>query len=226
VLDEGIVSMRTYVYVDGESHFIRSDASWKKLRGQEAELEDIIHHLESAESANYPDSNKPLIRLERRGKFFWDTYYPLLIGRPFHQTYIDGAVYYTDFSGNDPEMHEVRVFIRKQGFDPQVVGERGQLARHRENRLKNEGILEKPKGVDIGLTVRLLEDAYRHIFDICYLFTSDVDYIPVIQAIQRIGRKVVVFGYRDGLGGNSDLEYVPDGFIELGEYMKSYHFRS
>jgi uncharacterized LabA/DUF88 family protein len=66
------------------------------------------------------------------------------------------------------------------------------------------------------LTVRLLEDAYRRIFDVCYLFTSDVDYAPLIRAVQRIGQKVIVFGYRDGMGNNSELEYVPDAFIDLG----------
>jgi uncharacterized LabA/DUF88 family protein len=216
--------MKTYVYVDGESHFIRSDSLWKKLHGEEAGLEDIIHFDEGGASANYPDSGKPLIRLECRAKFFWDAFYPSLIRQPFHLRHIDGAVYFTDFSGNDPDLHAARVFIREQGFDPQVIKERSQLAKHRENRLKSEGILEKPKGVDIGLTVRLLEDSYRHIFDICYLFTSDVDYVPVIQAIQRIGQKVIVFGYKDGLGNTSDLEYIPDAFIDLGEHMQRYWF--
>ena len=55
-----------------------------------------------------------------------------------------------------------------------------------------------------------------------FLFTSDIDYLPVIQSLQRIGRKVVVFGFKDGLGANSQLEYVPDAFVELGQYMQKY----
>ncbi len=211
--------MKTYVYVDGESHFIQSDACWKKLHGEETGLEAIVDPG-IRDGLHYPNAINPAIRLYPRAKFFWDANYPNLIRPPFALQQVLGAVYYTDFSGNDAELQESRVFIRKQGFDPQVIKERSQLAKQRENRLKNEGILEKPKGIDIGLTVRLLEDSYRHIYDICYLFTSDVDYVPVIQAIQRVGPKVIVFGYKDGLGNNSDLEYIPDAFIDLSEHMQ------
>jgi uncharacterized LabA/DUF88 family protein len=219
-------SMKTYVYVDGESHFIRSDACWKKMHGEEAGLNDAMF-VNDLGGVTYPDRERQAIRVEMKSKFFWDTTYTHLAPTPWPNNIppVDGAVYFTDFSGGDVELHDARVFIRKQGFDPQVIKERSQLAKRRENWLKTEGILEKPKGVDIGLTVRLLEDSYRHIFDVCYLFTSDVDYVPVIQAIQRVGQKVIVFGYKDGLGNNSDLEYIPDAFIDLSEKMRSYTFR-
>ena len=38
------------------------------------------------------------------------------------------------------------------------------------------------------------------IFDVCHLFTSDADYIPVIKAMQRVGKKVVVFGASGVIG--------------------------
>jgi uncharacterized LabA/DUF88 family protein len=210
--------MRIYVYVDGESHFIQSDRFWKKRHGTEAELEDAVH-LGGVGSSAYPDCQKPLILIDRKGKFLWDKSYHDLPMSPFRGRSIDGAVYFTAFSGGEIELHAIRVAIRKWGFDPQVVKERGELAGQREHRLTTQAVIEKPKGVDIGLTVRLLEDAYRHVFDVCFLFTSDVDYIPVIKAIQAIGTKVVVFGYKDGLGGNSELEYVPDQFVELSEHV-------
>jgi uncharacterized LabA/DUF88 family protein len=220
---QGFAKMRVHAYVDGENHWIRSEDCWKKIHGPEAELDDIAHHVEGMGSAAYPDNRKPFIRLDRKGKFLWDTgYYNAVQETPFRDRFLDGAVYYTAFSGNDTDLHAVRVFIRRNGFDPQVIKERSQLAKQRENYIKQTGISEKPKGVDIGLTVRLLEDAYRHLFDVCFLFTSDVDYIPLIQAIQRIGQKVLVFGYKDGTGIYSDLEHVPDAFIDLGEYMRLY----
>ena len=80
-------------------------------------------------------------------------------------------------------------------------------------------MIEKAKGVDIGLAVRMLEDAYENCFQVCFLFTSDIDYLPVIKALRRMGKCVMVMGYRDGLGKNTPLEYVPDQFIDLGEYM-------
>ena len=97
-----------------------------------------------------------------------------------------------------------------------------QLADRRTHTRTDLGLLEKPKGVDIGLTVRVLEDAYHNIFDTCYLFTSDIDFLPVIRVVQRLGKKVVVFGYADGLGNRSKLEYVPDAFVDLSERIKSY----
>ena len=36
---------------------------------------------------------------------------------------------------------------------------------------------------------------------------------------------MIVFGYKDGLGNNSDLEYIPDAFIDLGEHMKTYKLK-
>jgi uncharacterized LabA/DUF88 family protein len=221
---EGKTSMSTYVYVDGESHFIRSRECWKKMCGEEAELRDIKHFItSSAASQCYPDPHHPLIRL-LQGKFFWDKHYPCLLRAPFSLRRIDRAIYFTDFAGDNNDYHEVCVAIRQQGFEPQVIRERVQLAKQRENRLKIGSVLEKPKGVDIGLTVRLLEEAYRGIYDQCFLFTSDIDYLPVIQAIQRLGRKVIIFGYKDGLGINSELEYISDSFIDLEEYMRQYTF--
>lgn len=215
--------MKTHVYVDGESHWIRSESCCKKLHGPDAELINIRSFAGPNATFSFPDSAKPEIRVIPEGKFFWATTYGLLVRDPirFLSERVSGVVYYTDFSGNDPDLHQVKLAIRQQGFDPQVIKERSELAKHRKNRLATDGVLEKPKGVDIGLTVRLLEDAYRNIFDLCYLFTSDVDYIPVIRAMQQIGRKVVVFGYTDGLGQNSELEFVPDQFIDLSTHLKN-----
>jgi uncharacterized LabA/DUF88 family protein len=178
----------------------------------------------SAATQCYPDPHNPLIQLEARSKFFWDKNYPCCLPSPFSLRRIDGAVYFTDFVGDDNNYHNVCITIRQQGFEPQVICERSQFAKQRKNLLRTNSILEKPKGVDISLTVRLLEDAYRNIYDQRFLFTSDIDYLSVMQAIQRLGRKVIIFGYKDGLGTNSELEYVPDAFINLEEYMRQYTF--
>jgi uncharacterized LabA/DUF88 family protein len=47
-----------------------------------------------------------------------------------------------------------------------------------------------------------------------------IDFLPVIRAIQRMGKKVIVFGYKDGLGTRSELEYVPDVFVDLSDHMR------
>ena len=111
--------------------------------------------------------------------------------------------------------------MRRQRFDPQVIRERRQLSNRRRDLLVSEGIIEKPKGVDISLAVRVLEDAYRGIFNICYSFTSDIDFLPVIRVLQRLGKKVLVFGYEDGLASQSELAFVPDAFVDLGAHMRN-----
>jgi len=207
------------VYVDGESHFVRSASLWKHLHGDYAELSYIASIEPDSVGAPYPDPHRPYFRLEPRAKFFWDTRYPHLAPLPFRDRYIDGAVYFTAFSGDEDGYHNVCVSIRKHGFDPRVIKERGDLSHRRKSR-QSSGIVEKAKGVDIDLSVRVLEDAYHNIYDSCYLFTSDIDFLPVIRVLQRIGKKVIVFGYMDGLGTRSELEYVPDAFVDLSDHMR------
>jgi uncharacterized LabA/DUF88 family protein len=175
--------------------------------------------MPGASSDSYPDGNQPFIRVEASAKFFWDIRYPNMAPHPFHQNRIDGAAYYTAFSGDADGHRAVCVNLRRQRFDPQVTLELTKLADRRKNSMSNAGVVEKAKGVDIGLSVRVIEDAYHNIFDTCYLFTSDIDFLPVVAAIQRIGKKVIVFGYMDGLGTRSKLEYVPDGFVDLSSHM-------
>jgi uncharacterized LabA/DUF88 family protein len=72
----------------------------------------------------------------------------------------------------------------------------------------------------------MLEDAYHNNYVACFLLTSDVDYLPVIQAVRRMGKQVYVLGYRGGIGVRSPFEYVPDRFVDIGEgFMKTYYVR-
>lgn len=214
--------MRLYVYVDGESHYERTVSQWKKLKGPDAALAQISVKNVMSGGASYPDHKAPYIRILEIVKFFWDTNYSFIAPHPFGGYPIDGATYFTSFSGNDDDYHQACIDVRKQRFEPRIVHELKQHADRRTNKRTDHCLIEKPKGVDIGLTVRVLEDAYHNIFDVCFLFTSDIDFLPVIQVVQRLGKKVVLFGYADGIGNRSKLEYVPDAFVDLSERMKSY----
>jgi uncharacterized LabA/DUF88 family protein len=130
---------------------------------------------------------------------------------------IDRLGYFTSVVGDEDETQKVRVLIRSLGFEPKVMKEVKELARRREENLIFQLVLEKPKGVDIGLAIRVLEDAYRNVFQECVIVTSDLDFLPLIQAVQRLGKRVSVAGFRSGLGKSSALEYVPDIFHGLGE---------
>ncbi len=39
------------------------------------------------------------------------------------------------------------------------------------------------------LAVRMLEDAQKVEYDVCHLYTSDLDFIPVIQAVRARGKQ-------------------------------------
>ena len=82
------------------------------------------------------------------------------------------------------------------------------------------GLIEKPKGVDISLAVRMLNDAHLQSFDDCHLYTSDADFVPAINAVRALGKQVYVHGYMNGLADRSDLLYVPDQFIDLEQMLR------
>ncbi len=213
--------MRVYTYVDGESHFIRSASLWRDIHGETAQLVDIESRSPGTSGSAFPNSHPPFVLVDPATKFFWDVRYLTLAPQPFHDRQIDGAVYFTAFSGDDQGYHQACVRIRQHRFEPRVTHERALLADRRSSILKANGIVEKAKGVDVGLSVRVLEDAYHNIFDVCLLFTSDVDFLPVVRVVQRLGKKVVVFGYLTGLGSRSELEYVPDAFVDLSRHMRA-----
>jgi uncharacterized LabA/DUF88 family protein len=191
-----------------------------KLPWNKATLEGMLARPPFLAVTIYPPDN-PRYRLDRRAKFFWDVCSPRYGHNYFHDKRIGRAVYFTSSTGDDDEMHEVRKLIRKHGFEPQVIWEPKQLAEQRARLLNQHGIIERAKGVDIGIAVRMLEDAYSNTFDDCLLFTSDVDYMPVIRAVRRMGKRVLVLGYREGLTKRSALEFEPDAFYDLGEIVRA-----
>ena len=58
------------------------------------------------------------------------------------------------------------------------------------------------------LAVRMLEDAFHQTFDVCHLYTSDVDFLPVIHAIRARGKQVYVHGYSIKNMSNDELLFV------------------
>lgn len=193
---------RMFVYVDGESHFIRSENAWRSLHGEEACLGRLRY-------IGQPDDRLTLFL--PKAKVFWTRKM-----NPRAQR----SIYFTAAAGDDVEKHEIKVKLRDFGLEPSVVPEVRTLAKHRENVLKTEKLIEKPKGVDIALAVAMLEHAFHQAFDVCHLYTSDVDFLPVIEAVKARGKQVYVHGYKNGLSERSPLLYVPDRFVDLEEMLR------
>jgi len=217
--------MSTYLYVDGESHFIRSEECWKAVFEGETTLENLAETSPTFRQRGgfrpqYPLANdEKRFALYRPAKYFWDFFVPSC----YHPlpTNLSRAVYVTSSSGDENEKDRARRVIRRNGFEPVVLDELAMLKKRRENQLSQLRLIEKPKGVDIALATRVLEDAYVGAFQSCFLCTSDADFIPVVQAIRRIGKAVYVLGYREALGERSVFEYMPDAFLDLGELMRN-----
>ena len=57
--------------------------------------------------------------------------------------------------------------------------------------LRDESIRFQEKGVDTLLTVEMLELCIRDAFDDAILFAADEDYVPLVEAVKRDGRRVI-----------------------------------
>jgi uncharacterized LabA/DUF88 family protein len=217
--------MRVYIYVDGESHFIRSEKAWQEIHGQDASLEHarpnshvLVSHCIFSPATVFADDHYRLF-FDAHSIFSNIYHLPRLRGPGYGvlPATMHRAVYFTSISGDSPELHRAQAALRNHGFEPWVKHEKRALKQQRDAALEKEGIIEKAKGVDIALATRMLEDAYQNNFDACMLFTSDVDFLPAIEVVRRLGKEVYVYGHRAGLGRDSPFEHAPDAFIDVGK---------
>lgn len=193
---------RTFVYIDGESHYIRSEKVWRSIHGDSACLGHLryVGQTDDQMVLVIPDANVFWTRRMSAG--------------------VERATYFTSTVCSPDTMHDIRLKLRRFGLEPHVILESKPLSERRQNILRDAQVIEKPKGVDISLTVRMLEDS-RTSFDVCHLYTSDIDFLPVIHAVRGHGKRVFVYGYKNGLGKNSELLTVPDLFTDLEEILRN-----
>lgn len=213
------MTLTVYVFVDGESHYIRCDQACKAAFGPDVELSQLTASPWAKGMTTF--RMEPAVSCHPKAKFFWDS---TILNQVFNSNLMHlaaRAVYFTSLSGDDNEFFEANRLIRDVRFEPYVVREKRGLVRQRANVLKQEQVIEKAKGVDIALAARMLEDAYHGNYTDCVLFTSDIDYLPVIEAVRRMGKRVYVVGSGDGLGEQSKFWYVPDQFIDIGKAFMS-----
>ncbi|NNM85164.1 MAG: NYN domain-containing protein [Phycisphaerales bacterium] len=192
-----------YVYVDGESHFIRSEYAWREIHGSEACLERLQY---------IGQKDRDMVLAIPKAKIFWIRTMSAGVRR---------ATYFTSAVGDADFIYGINRKLRDFNVDSHVIVEKRDLADRRANTLKQSQIIEKPKGVDISIAVRMLDDSFASHFEVCHLYTSDVDFVPVIKSVRARGKQVFVYGYRDGLGPNSDLLTEPDYFVDLKENLRN-----
>jgi uncharacterized LabA/DUF88 family protein len=181
---------RTMVFVDGENLVQRYQASLKE--GFKAASNDVRH---------IPDA---------------------LVWRHAMTTSLCNIVrvsYYTTFTGDSDAIAELTGKISATEYRYRVGIETSPLGLGRlvPHIFKKEGRSAKTKSVDINLAIDALRHTYGNSLDVAVIFTSDGDYIPLIQEIMRQGKQVIVGGLRSGL--HPALPTIADAFLDLTPWL-------
>lgn len=121
----------------------------------------------------------------------------------WHDEWIGGSpirsFYYTSITGDSDEVTKVTEHLWAMGFQPEVF--------------KKARPDQKAKGVDIALTKDMLSHAFLGNYEIAILVAGDGDYVPLVQEVKRLGKRVHLAFLNNGL--NPDLKLACDRFIDL-----------
>lgn len=133
------------------------------------------------------------------------------------------ATYYTSAFGDDNKIKEAKDDIRKltfkthlnstlpRTFTPHVF--KKNKKNNKNDSDSDNSYIVKSKGVDIQLTVDILNHVHSNNVDTVLLLSGDGDFLPVISEVQRCGKQCWVYAFSEGL--SPELQYVPDKFICL-----------
>ncbi|RUM58180.1 MAG: NYN domain-containing protein [Persephonella sp.] len=81
-----------------------------------------------------------------------------------------------------------------------------------------EGFIEK--GIDILLATDMIVLAYNNAYDTAILVSGDSDYIPVVEMIQQLGKRVENASFKKT--SSYELRKVCDDFILLDNYLDKF----
>ncbi len=71
------------------------------------------------------------------------------------------------------------------------------------------------KGVDVAIAVDMLSMAYANAIDVFYLVSADADFVPVVNEIKRLGKKI--FNVTFSRGASYHLRNTCDGYVKLSD---------
>lgn len=69
------------------------------------------------------------------------------------------------------------------------------------------------KGVDVSLACMMQKQAYQNSYDVAILVSGDQDFVPVVQEIQELGKRVEIASFKESAG--EMLIESGDDFIEI-----------
>lgn len=113
--------------------------------------------------------------------------------------------WFASYGGDEPYFEKYQRILHKHSFDPKLYKRRN----------------AKEKGVDIGLTLAMMRNAYQENFDVALLVAGDKDYVELVDETKRYGPRVHGAFFSEGLSGT--LKVTCDHFYEIpiqtGQYL-------
>src|SRR5262245_18618676 len=136
----------------------------------------------------------------KRDCFFWPAGDPVTFGLPhFGEDNPIRSFYYTSMQGDDVAIMEVRERLWDLGFEPHVF--------------KKTRRDVQAKGIDIALTKDMLSHGFRDNHDVAVLVAGDGDYVPLVEEVKRLGKRVEIHFISDCT--NPQLKLSADRFVDL-----------
>jgi uncharacterized LabA/DUF88 family protein len=139
----------------------------------------------------------------------------------------DRAYYYTSMPyENATSVTATRLALREIGFEPKMFPRRREKSKVAElppGEERDEASARwKSKAVDLALATDVLTLAGEGRYEVAVLFAGDADYVPVVEAVKRLGRHLVLgFFAGKGHGLSDDLRIAADEFVDLTAYLVS-----
>lgn len=119
--------------------------------------------------------------------------------------------YYTYLTGNKEKQDEIEAKMKNLTFrQASYVQSPNNIQPIIFNKLKKQ---RKTKGVDIQMTVDILNHVHSNNLDVVYIIGGDGDYLPLIKEVIRSGKQVYLAAFTSGL--NKNLLNSVDKFTEL-----------
>ena len=111
--------------------------------------------------------------------------------------------YYTCIKGDEPKIDSIIDQLKQLGIEAPRVFKK-----------KKDG---RSKRVDITLATEMLSHAHRKNYDIAVLVAGDEDYVPLVEAVQAEGGRVVLWFFKEGLSPN--LHRAVDYCFNIGRWF-------
>ena len=108
--------------------------------------------------------------------------------------------YYTSVTGDEEVLNQVRSSLWNLGFTPRV------FKKPKQN--------DKVKGVDISLTKDMLSHAFNNHYDVAILIAGDGDYVPLVEEVKHLGKRVSVIFFSEAAGLSPALRLAADDFFD------------